>query len=242
MGPRLGWLKQAGVEVGTVLDVGVQAGTEFLIQCFPDRPHVLFEPVEPYFEGIRQRYRNVEHRLVEVALSDAPGTVWLNCESRDGSGLITHSGLAPTQATKAERPDLVISKPVKRMTLDEALADQTDARPYLLKVDVDGHESQILRGAQRTLAHASIAIVEATTTTLLERAGILADAGFMLLDIVDLCYYHEVLSQVDLIFVHRDWVARCPDLRPWMTKTFAWSAWAPLAHHDALVAASQQAR
>ena len=45
------------------------------------------------------------------------------------------------------------------------------------------------------------------------------------MDIVDLCYFHGVLSQADLFFVRKDWLSRCADLRPWQTKAFSWDAW-----------------
>ena len=91
--------------------------------------------------------------------------------------------------------------------------------PYLLKIDVDGHELEILRGAQRSLRDASIVIVEASLANrrcpeLMERLELLLQSGFYLFDIVDPAYYAKLLHQVDLVFVRGDIVESSDQLRP----------------------------
>ena len=56
MVPRLRHIIDCGVLISTVLDVGVQSSTDFLVSCFPQVPHVLFEPVDSYFSVIQERY------------------------------------------------------------------------------------------------------------------------------------------------------------------------------------------
>lgn len=230
---RLQWFLDAGVGVGTVLDVGVQGGTPFLQHCLPRLPHLLFEPVDLYFPTIRQQYADIPHEIVHAAVSDTDGTVWLHGYSRDGSGRVTHSNVADAPAEPGSAPNLVRNTEVRRLTLDTALAGRSDAMPYLLKIDVDGHEPSVLRGAVRTLRHVSMVIVESSVAAIGSRIETLDAAGFELVDIVDLCYYHQMLSQADLIFVHRSWIARCNDLRPWQTKPFSWDAWQSLSRHKA---------
>ena len=231
---RLKALLGAGVEVGTVLDVGVQTGTHFLLECLPAVPHLLFEPVEQYFAEIRKNYAHTKHELFEVAASCDQGTVWLLEFCLDGTNKVTHSQLVDAPVEVGSKPDLLHCRPVRRASLDVALAGRDDKLPYLLKVDVDGHEIPILEGANAILAKSSICIVEASIPTVGAKINLLNAAGFQLFDIVDLCYYHGVMSQADLIFVHRDWIARCPDLRPWQTKTFSWEAWNNLSRHPLL--------
>ena len=74
-------------------------------------------------------------------------------------------------------------------------------KPYLLKLDVDGHELPILRGAEETLGNTSCVVIESPLCYLSERVSYLESKGFKLWDIVDLCYYCDNLHQVDLIFL-----------------------------------------
>ena len=73
--------------------------------------------------------------------------------------------------------------------------------PVLLKIDVDGGELLVLRGAAGILDRVAIIIVEATADWL---SGIVQFAEvhrFRLFDIVELCYCGNQLHQCDLIFV-----------------------------------------
>jgi FkbM family methyltransferase len=234
---RLRWLVGAGVEVGTVIDAGVQGGTRFLMTCFPDRPHLLFEPVDRYFSTIRHGYRDIRFELFHAALSDDDGKAWQIGRCVDGSGQVTHSQLSDSPISTGSG-NVVECKPVDKMRLDTALEARSDSVPYLLKLDVDGHEIPILRGARKTLTSCSVVVCEANLASIGAKTTFLEREGFALVDIVDLCYYHSCMSQVDLIFVHRDWVAKCADLRPWHTKQFSWDAWANLSTHPLLTASA----
>ncbi len=226
---RLRWVLEAGVLVGTVIYVGVQGGTDFLLDCCSSQKHLLFEPVDAYFDAIGRRYATVQHELIRVAASDEDGSAWQLGYSRDGSGAITHSQISFEEMAVGSEPALVSCKPVQRSRLDTALRGRQDDQPYLLKIDVDGHEIPILHGATQTLRQCSLVIVEASVRSIGPKIALLEANGFDLLDIVDPCYYHGMLSQVDLMFVSKAWVAKCPDLRPWQTKPFAWEAWSALA-------------
>jgi FkbM family methyltransferase len=218
MGNSLETLIAFGVPVRSVLDVGVQGGTKPLMSAFPNVPHFLFEPVDAYFETIRYAYKGFRHDLIHVALSDVDGDAWQVGISRDNSGRVTHSQISDRPVSVAEEPQLVECKAIRKARLDTALRGLSLPSPWLLKVDVDGHEIPILRGATETLKRASIVVVEAPLSTILGRAEVLINEGFELFDIVDLSYYYGTLSQVDLIFVRRDVIAASKDLRPWEIK------------------------
>jgi FkbM family methyltransferase len=228
MEDSLATLIEFGVPVKSIVDVGVQGGTKPLIKLFADRTHYLFEPVDDYFRGIAAKYNSIAHELFHVALSDEDGTAWQLGISRDGSGKVTHSQISHSKVTREEQPLLVDCKPVTKARLDSVLGSKEIAKPYLLKIDVDGHELPILHGAVSSMRDASIVVVEATISTILSRASFIAENGFRLFDVVDLSYYHRTLSQVDLVFVRQDLVAANDNLRPWETKSFAWSNWQPL--------------
>jgi FkbM family methyltransferase len=232
--PRLQWLIGAGIEVGTVLDAGVQHGTPFLQKCFPAVRHLLFEPISAYFPSIERSYADFDCELFPVALSDTDGSCWQLGFSGDGSGKVTSSRISESPKEVGSEAGLVSCTEVKKLRLDTLLQDRQERQPYLLKVDVDGHELPVLRGAQKTLASCSVVVLEAAINSIGTKVQLMAAAGLELVDIVDLCYYHGSLSQVDLVFVHVNCIARCPDLRPWRTKPFSWDAWAPLSRNALL--------
>jgi len=62
---------------------------------------------------------------------------------------------------------------------------------------------------------------------IIERAGLLAEMGFQVFDIVDLTYYRNKLAIVDLIFVRKDLISSMESLNPWIDTKFSWEQWEP---------------
>lgn len=186
-------LQRAGIAVGTVIDIGVQRDTPELRQLFGDVPHILFEPVSEYHDAIREAYAGLDFRLEEAAVSDRNGTLFLKEVRSDADGTVSH--VSPADSYE---PGL---RSVPRRTLDSYIEDVTLAKPYLIKIDVDGHETEIMHGARKALFDASCVIVETTLFHLPERLRLAESAGLVLWDIVDMTYYHGSLYQCDLVFI-----------------------------------------
>ena len=74
--------------------------------------------------------------------------------------------------------------------------------PILLKIDVDGPELRVLDGCRGLLAKVAVVVIEATMDHVASISEYL-DSGFVLFDIVDLCYCGPQLHQCDLVFVNR---------------------------------------
>jgi len=222
-----------GVEVATVLDVGILYGTPSLIKTFPDIPHHLFEPVTVHLDKIRKTYKKIEHTLHQVALSDMDGQAYLACHSVRRNGKITHSKVVSRPINEDEQPGLVSCDAITKARLDTIMQTHRDIEaPYLLKVDVDGQELKVLEGAAETLQSCSIVVIEAplertALPALMERTGYLLARGFRLMDIVDMAYYNGVLWQVDLVFVREEIVQEVAALRPFQSPGFTFDkrAW-----------------
>jgi FkbM family methyltransferase len=188
---------------------------------FPFLKHFLFEPVDEYYSLIEENYRNCNYELFTGALSDKNGESLLTISRKD-SDTITHSSLyGASDGEKAE------TRVVKTITLDNFLKDKDCPGPYLLKLDVDGYELPILRGAEETLKKTSCVVIESPLHQLVERAAYLELKGFQLWDIVDLCYYYDNLHQVDLIFMSSTEKQRLP-FSPWQNE-FDWEQWKELS-------------
>jgi FkbM family methyltransferase len=129
------------------VDVGAHQGqmTESMVRLAPAGQHFAFEPIPHLATSLRERFPLVE--VHQIALSDKAG--------RSDYGYVPAkpalSGLRPTA-----RPSFRIQTlSVDVATLDEIL-DGTDID--FLKVDVEGAELQVLRGALQTL-HASRPVI-----------------------------------------------------------------------------------
>lgn len=224
----LTFLLRSGIRIGTIVDIGVLSGTSFLSEAFPGAKHLLFEPVDRFDEAIEAHYRGMDYELQHMAISSSSGTAFQVSVSADDSTIITHSYVTdekPAVGVRTDQGVVVETKSVRKITLDDYFAGRPVKEGYLVKIDVDGHELPIIQGGPRTLAGADVIIVEAAMHSFLERANAIAKLGFDLLDIVGICYYHQILSQVDLVFVRKEVVARHADLRPWATKAFSFEHW-----------------
>lgn len=221
-------IRGLGLDVRNVVDIGVLSGTGFLVEFFPKAKHHLFEPVDRFFDVIRAGYQGLDFELHHLAVSSTCGMAFQIGVSADGSAKVTHSYVSGQERAVGEitaQGVVIECKPVNTVTLDDFFKKTPIDGNYLLKIDVDGHEMPIINGGQATVAGADLVIVEATMRTLMERANAISALGFELLEIVDLCYYHRLLSQVDLVFVNRNVIKRHADLQPWVTKKFSFDQW-----------------
>ena len=82
---KLQSLKSRNIPIETIIDVSVKTSTPELIAVFPDKHHLLFEPVQEHKTGIHANYKDVQYTLVEAAVSDSEGNVALEVESIGGA-------------------------------------------------------------------------------------------------------------------------------------------------------------
>lgn len=90
---------------------------------------------------------------------------------------------------------------VTKVRLDTFVGKYKFRGPFLLKIDVDGHEMQVLRGATGILADCSVVIVECAGSQLPDRIGFMQKAGFRLFDLSEPCYYDKCFWQCDAVFL-----------------------------------------
>jgi FkbM family methyltransferase len=189
----LALLRDRGVPITTVLDVGVQRATPELLAAFPDHMHLLFEPVAEYAADIERAYAATPHRLIGAAVADRDGSIGLKTRSIVTGEAITHS----TISTEGDRQVPIVS-------LDGFLAANPHPGPYLLKIDIDGEELKVLAGARATLAQCSVVIIEVYLREFLPRIAAVQAAGFELFDLSEPSYYDDAFWQCDAIFVRKD--------------------------------------
>ena len=187
----LGMARDAGFRPGTVIDVGVAFGTPWLHDAFPDAHLVLIEPQSQFagvIDGILSQRAGEWHR---VALGDGPGTATLHV-------MTSEPGSSSLHAMSDEQAASYDARGIERGTHDEEVSvvrfDSLDTshwpRPWLLKIDAEGHELGILHGVGALLSNVDMIIAEVALNnayggaTFAETLLAFEQAGFPLYDIV----------------------------------------------------------
>ena len=170
----------------TAIDVGANLGyfTAVLAQCVGPAGRVwAFEPVPETYELLTlctslNDYAHVTP--IRAALGAANGSTEITYDRR-------HSGIATMH------PDQVGggTQRVQLHSLDALVASgEVPPRPDLIKVDVEGHELDVLRGARQTIAAASPAIVfELNERTARVAGWTLAQLAELLLSLADYSFF-----------------------------------------------------
>ena len=153
----------------TVVDVGANRGQFLLVAArrFPAARLIAFEPLAGPREVLRRAVpRRRPVRLFDLALADRPGTATFHVSRADDS-----SSLLPIAATQVEAfpgTDEVAQVTVKTARLDEVLSAGDLTEPVLLKIDVQGGELGVLRGATGILPSITTVLVECSFRELYE--------------------------------------------------------------------------
>ena len=130
---------------GTLVDVGCHVGKfmDLALELAPSSRHIGFEPLPDHAAALRQRYAaHPNVTILDVALSDAEGeaTFVHNVDIPSHSGLRERS--YPVPNTRRE------TITVRTRRLDDVLGSTPVA---VIKIDVEGAELLVLRGALETL-------------------------------------------------------------------------------------------
>lgn len=164
-----------------VVDVGAYRGdfAAAALAAFPGSSALLFEPGPSKAAALRERYRGDPNvRVFEVALGDEQGDALLHEQEDSATDSLLPSAEAAEEATR----------PVRVRRLDAVLDEEGVPSVDLLKVDTQGYDLRVLRGAEETLARCHPALlVEAIFAPLYrsqasfdELLAFLTEAGYRL--------------------------------------------------------------
>jgi FkbM family methyltransferase len=204
----------AHVPITSVVDVGVRECTGELITAFPGIKHYLFEPVSLFFDRIKKNYSRIDYELMPFALSDEDTQIYLVLSSLNNDGTVTHSKIENTPV-ETDGKKIVACSPVQVRRFETCSLERPIAKNFLLKVDVDGKDLEVVRGFGSRLRDASAIVIECTSGSFVPRATYITSQGFFLVDIVDMIYYGDSLYQFDAVFVRNDLATEglCPPIK-----------------------------
>jgi len=157
---RIGYTKEylsSLCQPDLVIDVGVATGTHSLYEAFPEASFLLVEPlVEEYaaaLTGIQEQY---DCELVAKALGEEVSSSVIEFDGRD---LEKASLFERTSLTENKGP--ITRKTIEVTTLDSLLQNKDiNSKSVLLKIDTEGGELSVLKGATQVLPFIEFVIAE----------------------------------------------------------------------------------
>lgn len=150
----------------TVLDVGTNVGETLLnfARLNPTGVNYGFEPVPFLYEKAKynislNNFKNIV--INNIALSDQAGRLYFELPKNQNFGSVSMAKQASPQ-----------SQEVKALTLDEFVDDNAIQKVDLIKIDVEGFEINVLRGAVETIhRHKPVLFIEVVDSYLLSKGS-----------------------------------------------------------------------
>jgi len=198
----------AGLAPRTVFDVGVGRGTPWLYAAFPDARHVLFEPLATFGADLDRLAEELNADVHRVALSNRSGTATFrrHVDFPTSSSLYDIDPQFDAYTRRVQRQHRFEEQTVPLATLDELNRYEP---PFVLKLDVEGAERDVIEGAGNTLRSTELLIAEISVMrrrrdepVFADMIGLLDSAGFELFDIPELAQAADgTLRYLDAAFV-----------------------------------------
>lgn len=206
-------ISEAGFAPATVIDVGAAVGlfTRTCHAVFPRANYLLIEPLEEYLPSLMKVSRDIPRTRFELAAATASeGSTTFNVHPDLLGSSLYHETEEGSDVNGTPRQ-------VHTIRLDQWVEKQGGMSPYLIKIDVQGAELDVLEGGQAILANTAVAILEVSLFRFFQRGPVFHDVleymkarGFVPYDFLGLQYrpIDDALSQVDVVFVKEEGLLR----------------------------------
>jgi FkbM family methyltransferase len=202
------------ITVKWVLDVGANVGDVAVaaLKSFPDAQVICFEPVSSTYKILTKRMESYSKRsyLYNVALSDVKDTGVIHITNYHGANSISPQA----QFHQDFNPHIreVTTEKISLVCLDDFASKFPTQKIDIMKIDVEGHELNVLKGGARFISkNVDIIIIEISlmrdqslrNQAVFEIFSFFNEIGFCLLNVMDL---HPIenqemqLVQMDCVF------------------------------------------
>jgi FkbM family methyltransferase len=192
----------------TVVDVGCRWGFAEAWEDLGDRCEIVgFEPDTVECQRLREHYRDRPWvRIVPHALGAAPGTATLYITREPAcSSIYPPIDEVVDRHPRLEPQRMVRSEAIELITMDDWCAANALENVDLVKLDTQGSELDILRGAERTLESVSIVQTEVEFNPMYDAQPLFGDVdrflrerGFMLWSLDNLSHHRQHGARVGL--------------------------------------------
>lgn len=157
----------------TVIDIGANEGQFLhkLYKIYPDLNYISFEPLkEPFLKlyNFAQNKKNIHTFNVALGASKGSATIYHNSYS-PSSSLLKMKNIHKEAFTYTKNE---VEETIQVAPLDEIFNNHRDIfiPPYLVKIDVQGFEKQVLEGGAQFLKEVDSVIIELSIEQLYEGA------------------------------------------------------------------------
>ncbi|MCX6963473.1 MAG: FkbM family methyltransferase [Verrucomicrobia bacterium] len=199
-------IKNLGFDPKHIVDVGANRGTwtRNALQYFPDAYYSLFEPQAYLSASFTDLLKNPKIKFHAKGVGASSGMMDLTTSDRDDS--FSFSFTAEQAKAFGVRQ---VKAPV--VTLDEFLPTLGLPRPELVKIDAEGWDLEVLKGAESTIANAEVVLMEAAVmnkffkNTMADVVREMSERGFVVFDITDLnrTQKHNALWLAEIAFAKK---------------------------------------
>jgi FkbM family methyltransferase len=160
----------------TIIDIGANIG-QFAVASAKLFPGVAIHCFEPNPESVARLSKNLSKLpntfVYPIACGERNGEVEFRVNAYSPSSSILPLGPAHKAAFPRAEEKATIN--VKLSTLDDALDGVPIEHPTLLKIDVQGYESNTLLGAKKTLRQIDYVVIETAFKPMYEGDSVFAD-------------------------------------------------------------------
>jgi FkbM family methyltransferase len=190
------YLRRFNFKIATLVDIGVYKGTPVFYELFRGRQFVLIDPLPGAAELVSIGASEAVE-FVEEAAGARAGEVSLNLAGPNSSLQARLKGKAPVER---------VTVPVR--PLDEIMAGGGYPPPFGIKIDTEGFEIEVIKGATETLKRSEFVFAEASTRrrfaggyAFSELIAEMARHGFEPAEIIP---HHAHNRRADVLFVRAD--------------------------------------
>ena len=189
----------------TIIDIGAGDGTKSILDLFPSTNLVLIEPLDFFEQSLREIVKNRNSKTVylkNVLASRKSSVDFFVHKDHYGSSINMEFELTKNQ----------VKSRLDAVPLDYLLSKVDFSAPYFIKIDTQGSELEILKGALKTLRSTEALIIEVSVQDFFINSHTLKDLfdflyryNFRVFDFADLTYRPNdgFLAQLDILFVKK---------------------------------------
>lgn len=203
IGDSYKFISSVGFNPKTILDVGVGHGTQILYSAFPSSKIVLIEPLVEFEEAMKNILSNREGDYIIAAAGKENKIVKFNkhLHQLDASSLLKEQTGPETDGEEIT---------VNMIKLDDYVLSKNYEAPYILKVDVQGAELDVIEGAHNILKDCEVIVLEVSLFEFLKESpqfyeviNFMHRKGFVSYDIIPgwTRPLDQALGQIDIVFV-----------------------------------------
>jgi FkbM family methyltransferase len=205
------------IKVNWILDIGANRGDVAIaaLESYPNSKIICFEPVKSTFEELNKNLQSFSGRthFYNCALSVSNEEAEINITTSHGANSIEPQTAFHQECNPHVRE--VGKEKIHLVRLDD-IAEKFPSQKFdIVKIDVEGHELNVLRGGKKFFSNnVDVIIIEISLMrdpswneqAVFDIFAFLKDAGFRLVNVMDLYYAEDKavqLAQMDCVFRHK---------------------------------------